>query len=94
MQQEGEKVVKDPSIKSQLDINEEANMPDEWEPESQGLFDQNYTFFLHYSKLYEANSLLKIELQNLIREKLQLKQYISKIEVYMLYFTLNLEKKR
>lgn len=94
MQQEGDKILKYPSIKGQIDINEEANLPDEWGAESQGLFDQNYTFFLHYSKLYEANSLLKIELQNLIREKLQLKQYISKIEVYIKYFTLNLEEKR
>lgn len=94
MQQEDDKILKYPSTKGQIDINEENNLPDERGTEPQGLFDQNYTFFLHYSKLYEANSLLKIELQNLIREKLQLKQYISKIEVYMKYFTFNLEKKR
>ena len=47
----------------------------------QMLLDENYKYFLLYSKLYDKNIILKNKLQSLVYEKIQLKQYISKLEV-------------
>lgn len=49
------------------------------------ILEQNYKFFLEYFKLYEANVVLKTELNNLIKEKTELKQYIMRLEVIILY---------
>ena len=81
MQKEDETIIHVPAIKSQSKLIDNPKELEISEIDPHILLEQNYKFFLQFSKLHEANQMLKNELQNLIREKIQLKQYISKIEV-------------
>lgn len=81
MQKEDETILHVPAIKSQSNLIDNPKELEISDIDPQILLEQNYKFFLQFSKLHEANQMLKNELQNLIREKIQLKQYISKIEV-------------
>ena len=81
MQKEDETIIHVPAIKGQSKLIDNPKELEISEIDPHILLEQNYKFFLQFSKLHEANQMLKNELQNLIREKIQLKQYISKIEV-------------
>ena len=81
MQKEDETIIHVPAIKSQSKLIDNPKELEISEIDPHILLEQNYKFFLQFSKLHKANQMLKNELQNLIREKIQLKQYISKIEV-------------
>lgn len=85
MQKEDKTILHVPAIKSQTNLIDTSKDIEISDIDPQILLEQNYKFFLQFSKLHEANQMLKNELQNLIREKIQLKQYISKIEVRVKY---------
>ena len=49
--------------------------------EADGIIKQNYKYYLEYCKLCEANTILKNQLNSLIKEKSLLKNDIQKTEV-------------
>ncbi len=54
------------------------------EKEIKTLLEQNHKYYLEYSKLCEANSILKNQLSLLLKEKNALKQTVHKIEVLII----------
>lgn len=79
MKEDGQEIIRVPSVRRTG--KEKPELPDELSQiNPQIILEQNYKYFLEYSKLHEANTILKSELQNLVREKLQLKQVIQRLE--------------
>ena len=61
-------------------IHENYNLNQISNEEKNLLNEQNYQFFIEYSKLYYSNLLLKDKLNELIFEKNQLKLFINNLE--------------
>ena len=76
-----EKNVKDPASSSNDEtLDAESNDKSIFYPKFI-VIDQNYKFFLEFSKLHEANLTLNAHLTILVKEKSQLKNEIQKIDV-------------
>ena len=53
------------------------------------IFEQNEYYFQEFTKLNEANLILKSQLKNLFEEKITLKNQIQKMEVQYLFLIQN-----
>lgn len=79
MKEDGQEIIRVPSVR-RTEQEKSDSLDELSQINPQIILEQNYKYFLEYSKLHEANTILKSELQNLVREKLQLKQVIQRLE--------------
>jgi len=73
-----------------LDETREKSLIDKIEQKI--IIEQNGYYYQEYTKLNEANLILKTQLKNLLEEKIVLKNQIQKLEV-LIYFYLRINAK-